>query len=322
MRHRSAARAALLVFYCLSPVYRKLNSMSSLISFIKSLNPRIQKPVVLKDIDAVIKELRDVAIPMTNDLSVSYKAAPFKSKWFDVFENNVRAEIKFARKSDNFWTDLNSALQIMLVNAQHLRKYTEDYLQEDTLRDGITAKATNIVRMVSAMSFASGFVIDAADYTLVQEAVTLGQPDDTPPAQAEYLNRNIEKFAQVMADCCIEPKKFEKLFADIPDVYVSEKNSSTVAAMFSNKQLDPFPNMSTTNWVGSPIYSARLVWETWMADRYHASKDRKAMLELRLIHLQNLQANSPNPRLEHEIEGLQARIRKYDKKIREIEESL
>lgn len=297
--------------------------MSSLISFIKSLNPRIQKPVVLKDIDAVIKELRDVAIPMTRDLSVSYQASPFRSKWYDVFENNVRAEVKFAKKSNNFWTDLNAALQLTLINAQALRKFTEDYLQEDTLRDGITAKATNIVRMVSAMSFVSGFVIDAADYTLVQEAVALGQEDNTPPAQAEYINRNIQKFAQVLADTCIDPKKFESLFGDIPDVYVSDKNASVIASMFSNRQLDPFPNMSVmTNWTGSPIYSARLVWETWMADRYHASKDRKAMLELRLIHLENLHANSPNPRLEREIEGLQARIRKYDKKIREIEDSL
>lgn len=297
--------------------------MSSLISFIKSLNPRIQKPVVLKDIDAVIKELRDVAIPMTRDLSVSYQASPFRSKWYDVFENNVRAEVKFAKKSNNFWTDLNAALQLTLINAQALRKFTEDYLQEDTLRDGITAKATNIVRMVSAMSFVSGFVIDAADYTLVQEAVALGQEDSTPPAQAEYINRNIQKFAQVLADTCIDPKKFESLFGDIPDVYVSDKNASVIASMFSNRQLDPFPNMSVmTNWTGSPIYSARLVWETWMADRYHASKDRKAMLELRLIHLENLHANSPNPRLEREIEGLQARIRKYDKKIREIEDSL
>lgn len=297
--------------------------MASILNFINALNPRIKKPVVLKDIDAVIKELRDIAIPATSSLSDSLAAAPFKSKWFEVFENNVRSEVKFTRKSDNFWLDLNAALQIVLSNAVSLRKITEDYLQEDTLRDGITAKATNIVRMVSAMSFLSGFVIDACDYALVQEAVTLGQKDDTPPAQADYLNNNIDKFARCLADACVPNKSFEKIFTDIPDVFISAATAATVAAMFSAKQIDPFTRIGgINNWVGSPIYGAQLLWETWMADRYHAAKDRKAMLELRLIHLQNLQANSPNPRLEKEIEGLEARIRKYDKKIRQVEASL
>ncbi len=297
--------------------------MSGLLSFIKKLNPRIQKPMVLKDLDSVIKELKDVAIPATSSLSASASVAPFKSKWFEVFENNVRAEIKFSRKSADFWLDLNSALQTVLVNAESLRKMVDEHLQQDTLRDGITAKASNIVRMVSAMSFVSGYVIDACDYALVQEAVVLGQSDETPPAQADYINKNIDKFASALADCAIAPATFNKIFKDIPDIYVSDANASTVAAMFSNKQIDPFANLSgMKNWVGSPIYSAQLVWETWMAERYHAAKDRKAMLELRLIHLQNLQANNPNPRLEREINGLEARIRKYDKKIRDIEDGL
>lgn len=297
--------------------------MSGILNFISGLLPRIEKSTIQKDIETTVKELRDYTLPMVNELSNQYKLVPFKSEFYNTLQSHVYDQVKFAKKSPNLWLDLSNALTNTLSNASVLEDLIKNYLQEDTLRDGITARAAHVLRMVSAMSFVSTYVLEAADFALIQEAVKLGDDDTVAPKQAEYIKNNMEKFARTLADVSIPTNEFNKLMQDIPDVFLSDKNASAVGAMFTAKQIDPFSKLSAmSNWTGSPIFTIRLAWETYQAERYYAAKDRKSVLELRLIHLQNKQAGENNPRLEKEIEGLEARIRKYEQKIRKIEESI
>lgn len=297
--------------------------MSTLLNFIKKLNMRIEKPVVMKDTEATLKELQTMVVPMLKEMSEQAKIAPFKSKYFNNLSSHVYAYVKFARKSNNFWLDLGQAFSNVSANCDELHRLVEEYLAQDTLRDAISARGANLVRMAGVMSFVSSYATAAMDFAVQQESVALGNSDETPPAQYKYMFDEIEKFSRLLADVSIDPKQFKTLFTDIPEVYLSADNMASAAAMFAEKELDPFSNLrGVSNWVGSPIYSIRLAYETWQADRFHAAKDRKKMLELRLIHLQNQLEKSPNPRLEKEIEGLQARINKYDRKFREIEASL
>lgn len=296
--------------------------MPSISNFITTLIPHIKKPTVQKDLDATIKELSEYSIPMAKEMSNQYKLAPFKSTFYKVFVSHVNNHVKFEKKSDNIWFNISTALLNVQANAEKLRSMIDNYLQEDTLRDGITAKSANYLRMAGAMSFVSAYVTEVSDYILAQEAVVFGDTDETAPAQAKYLTDNAEKFARLLADTSIPTKDFEIIFSDIPDVYLQAKNQDAVAGMFTAKQLDPFNSLAGSGWIGSPVYTIRMMWETFQAERYHAAKDRKAMLELRLIHLQNRQHDESNPRIQREIEGLQARIQKYDQKIRRVEESL
>ena len=297
--------------------------MSSIFKFINLMSPRIRKAEVQKDLEASIQELAEFAIPMARDLAEQAKVAPFKSKFFNSFASIIYDHVKFERKSQNAWLDISSALSNVQANAESLLKSVNEMLQEDTLKDGVTARGAHLLRVAGAISFVSRFTTEVTDYVLEQEAVSLGDEDSIAPAQAKYLATNVEKYAKLLADVSIPVKEFEKLFNDLPDVFLSEKTESLVTSMFTLKQLDPFSKMAgMSGWINSPIYIGRMMWETYQAERFHAAKDRKAILELRLIHLQNKQHNENNPRLQKEIEGLEARIRKYEQKIRKVEESL
>lgn len=297
--------------------------MTALIDFIKNLNPRIKKTTVERDLESTLKELASFTMPMVKSMADTTSASPLKSEWFDIFDSHVRDGLKTARKSSNIWLDIYAALVNVQANGEFLTKCVNDYMQEDTLRDGITARASQMVRLVGAMSFVTTYTAEVCDYTLAQEAVKMGDEDATPPAQAKHMRDDLGKYVRLLQDVSMAPKEFQTLFNDIPEIYLSTQNMATVSALFTPKQLDPFVNIKAADgWNGSPVYSLRLMWETWSAERFHAMKERKAMMELRLIHLQNKLEGSPNPRLESEIEGLQARINKYDRKIREVEASL
>lgn len=296
--------------------------MSSIFDFIQRLNPHIKKSTVQRDLENSLKELSSFAMPMVKSMADTTAASPLKSEWNNVFESHLRDGIKFSRKSSNIWLDLYAALTNVQSNGEFLKKVIEDYLQEDTLRDGITARASHVVRLVGAISFITNYVAEVTDYSIAQESVVMGDVSDTPPAQEKHIRTSLAKFVSCLKDTALPPKEFEKLFNDIPEAFLTG-NTAAIKGMFSAKEIDPFVGMQGVNgWTGSPIFAIRMMWETYHAERFHAMKERKTILELRLIHLQNQQNDSTNPRLQKEIEGLQARINKYDRKIREVESSL
>lgn len=297
--------------------------MANLFDFIKSLAPHIKKPTVQRELDATIKELTSLTMPMVKSMADTTAASPLTNDFQEVFESHIRDSLKFARKGSNIWLDLYAALTNVQANADIVKKLVDDLLQEDTLRDGITARSAQLVRMAGTISYVNTYTSEVCDFVLSQESVKLGSEDDTPPAQARYIRDGLAKYAALLKDVSIPTKEFEKLLSDVPDAYVTGGASSLVEDLFTAKQLDPFNSIrGVQGWTGSPVFAARMMWESFWADRFHAMKERKAMLELRLIHLENQRAQSPNPKLQREIEGLQARINKYNRKIREVEASL
>lgn len=297
--------------------------MSTLIDFIKSLAPHIKKSTVQRELDATIKELTSLSMPMVKAMADSTAASPLTNDFLEVFESHIRDSVKFARKGSNIWLDLYAALVNVQANAEQVKKTVDDFMQEDTLRDGITARSAQLVRLSGSISYITTYTGEVCDYMLAQESVKLGDDEATPPAQARYIREGLNKYSALLRDLSIPAKEFAKLLSEVPDAYISGGAATLVEDLFTAKQLDPFASIrGVQGWTGSPIFAARMMWESYQADRFHNMKERKSMMELRLIHLENLRAKSPNPRLQKEIEGLQARISKYDRKIREVEASL
>ena len=296
--------------------------MSSIFDFIKNLNPHIKKTVVQRDLENTIKELSSFTLSMVKTLADKTAASPLTNPWFETFESRLRDGVKFERKSKNVWLDLHAVLTNVLANAEKLSKFVEDYLQEDTIRDGITFRASHMVRLAGAMSFVTNYTAEIADFAVAMENVAKGDENVTPPAQQQYLTQNIDKYIGCLKDVSVTPKDFERMFNDIPSAFMSG-DTQAVRGMFSEKELDPYVGMKgVTGWTGSPIFAVRMMWESYQADRFQTMKERKSIMELRLIHLENQRNSSENPRLQKEIDGLQARISKYDRKIREIEASI
>lgn len=297
--------------------------MNSLIDFVKALAPHIKKSTISRDLSATIKELESFTIPMVSQLATQAKVSPFKSNFHTVLESHIRDQVKFERKTNNLWLDIGTALDNVLINARHIEKCVEEVMEEEATRDGLNAHMANLLRAAGAVSFVSSYCLNLIDYAVVQESVQAGDVDETPPAIKEHIMKNISKFAMALSDTSVAPRDFAKIFDDVPRVQLHQSALSAVTAMFRPKQLDPFAKLGgVSNWASSPIFQLRMLWETYQAERYHAAKDRKAMLELRLLHLKNRLENNPSPRLQREIEGLEIRIKKYDRKIRDVEASV
>lgn len=296
------------------------------LTYIQSLAPRISKPVVQKDIEATLKELDNQVIPMAHSVAEMYRVHPFTSLASKNLQAEIYGEIKFRSKAANYLFDLHTLLQNARANLVTIQKAVEVHVQQDTLRDGVTSRVAHLIRSASAISFISRFTLDILDFLLESETDSKtheASATEIPPARTKYILSSIERYVRLLADFGVPPKDMEKLLEDLPDVFVSPQNQRAISSMFSPAQIDPFRKTSLiTNFVGNPIYHLRLMLADFEAKRYNAAKDKKVVMELRLIHLKNLLDNSPNPRVEREIEGVQKRIDSYDRYIREVEASV
>lgn len=295
--------------------------MLGIFSYINRLRTNVEKNAVSKDIDATIKLLTTQVIGSVASVADHARITTPKSKVAKEFESDFYAAIKMSRKPSNVFLALGEQLDIMLVNLESLKKIVEDNMEQDNLRDGITARGAHMIRTASSMGWVARFTQDLIDMILRQETADVtGEPDDGPPAQERYLMSRITEYCRVLSDMSIPNKDFLKIFSDLPSVYLDRDNKGGIANSLSRTELDPFKNLATMDgFRGNPIYMVRMMFLNSEISDYQAAKDKKQVAELRLMHLKNVIAGSPNMAIEREIEGIQKRIDSYNQKIREVE---
>lgn len=297
----------------------------SIVNFIKNLLPRLQKSEIEEDLRITLKELSTIAIPMYYTASQTLRLNKVNSEDAKLFEKAFYNTVNLKKKGPNFISDIHACLERMLANLTYLQDVVNNVLEADIIKEGLTAKKAHVVRAVGAISEASFFSIDFLNHILILETNSLSDADSQtqePPAQLKYINKKYLSFFKTLSDFGMDPANFKQIFQDIPDVVLTTKNSESVLQVFKPAKIDPFPMIAPKGFIGNPIYHARLIWSTFAANRYHADKDKKMLLELRLLNLNTVYEKNPNPRLQKEIEYLEGRIAGIDKKIREFENSI
>ena len=284
--------------------------------------PRLQKADIEEDIRITLKEMSQVAIPQYFSASAAFKVNKIQSEEVKLFEKAFYKHMDLKTKGPNFIVDIHAALQRSLSNMTYIQKVTTEVLEADLLNEGLTAKKAHIVRAAASISFISNFSIEFLNHILVLESNAVGDSREIAPAEVKYINSRYETFFKNLNEYGMDPDKFQTLLSGVPDVVITSKNAASITQVFKPTELDPFGTMGLSGFTGNPIYHVRLLITEWQGRRYNANKDKKKLLELRLLHLKSLYDNNPNPRLEQEINYIENRVSKLDRALREVEESL
>ena len=294
----------------------------SIFNFIKGMLPRLQKADIEEDVRITLKELSQVAIPLYFSASEVFRVNKFNSEEVKLFEKAFYKQMDLKNKGPNFICDIHVALQRMNANLGYVQKLVSEVLEADLLNEGLSAKKAHVAKAAASISFASNFSIEFLNHVMVLESLAVGSDDEVSPAETKYIDGRYAKFFDALNHYGMDSSKFQELFAEIPDVVITSKNAASIMQVFKPLQLDPFGSVAMSGFTGNPIYHARLVFAAWQAKRYNANKDKKKLLELRLLHLKSLQDKSPNPRLEQEINYIQNRVSRLDRELRDVEDSI
>lgn len=299
-----------------------------IISFVKSLLPRIGKDQILEDIRVTSGELEQIVLPNYKHAADYFRINKTKSAavkelseaFYDRFDKGSIV------KQSSIVGEVAVRLGFIQDNLNYVQAQIDELMERDVINEGLTAKKSILVRAADQISFISRFASDVLNYIYVQEAIEFGADTEESMQLAPAVQKNvvngIKLFAAYISDYGIPNKEFEKLVLSVPDIVISSRNENSIIGMYKEREIDPFNSAYVQGFNNNPIYHLRLVFAEWQSSRYKATKEKKKLLELRLLHLKLLQEKKADSKVEAEINYIQSRVDRSERYMRDVEESV
>lgn len=224
----------------------------------------------------------------------------------------------FSKKSVLFF-DICLTLNNILKIINLIEGKIKDIGSPDILTADMTAKRGVLIRTVSHFSMISNYTWDLLDYLLWYENDFLHVDDIELTELNKKVTSSITGYAKLLSTYSIEINNFQQLFDSVPDVILNDKTSQSILSVYGDQKLDPFGTNIGSGFYSSPIYRIRLSVAEWQAKRYTIMKEKKKMLELKLMALEIQKEKAEDPKLIKEIEYVENRVRKLEHDLYEME---
>lgn len=299
--------------------------------FIKSLLPSFDKSDLESDLEISLESIAAIQETYTNIEQIT-KVAKFESKSVKDLMKEFYKELDTSKSkvklssNKNIGTDTLTLFKNVKINGDYLLKEISDAVNDVIVSQALTAYKANLLRSVSHYFFLTRFALDFANFLYIAEAeetgVDLEKSYKLNPKQKEFIVKNLWLYARVLSVYGMDHEHFKDKLEKIQEITLPKEQVDEVVDIYNNDKVDVFNNLPV-GFIGSPIYSIRLIFATWESQRYQSLKDKKKLLELRKLHLELMKNNGQSDiNMEKEISYLQNRITSYDYELSKIEQSI
>lgn len=303
----------------------------NLVSFVQSLIPTLSRSDLESDLETSLDVIKTI-IATYGDLNGVYPKGKFNSKEANALATSFYKEYDAAKNkgkvkpSNSLAGDTVSIFSNAIANGERVKKEVAAISNEVIVSQAMTVIKVNIVRAVGHFYFMTKYALDLINYIYVLEAEHGGVelPKDSKPnaKQVEILTKNMWLYARLIAVYGTDPKLFTEELESLSTITVPKEQVEEIVSQYQGQKLDLLDNLPQ-GFIGSPIYTVRLVFAQWEADRYKKLRDQKKLLELRYLHLRMIQEQGGgDANTEKEMAYLQSRITDIDYKTSKIEESV
>lgn len=305
-------------------------STLNIFGFVSKMLPSISKSDSEVDLEMSMEAAASV-VDIYTQLAQTHEATSFKSKEGQARVKEFFKELATAKPQTKLPTQKSFAhttlhlFKNVIANGETITRELENIKSEVIVSQAISATKASILRAVAHYYFMTRFALDFANYLVILEAehggVEMSRDAKLNKKQIEYVDKRLWIYARLLAVYGSDTDKFRDALSGIENYQIT-KDSVDEASSFQTSKIDLFSNLPS-GFVGSPIYTIGLVFAQWEADRHKELKDKKKLLELRLLHLRVLQEQGRGDAgTEREITYLQKRCSDIDYKLAKIEDNL
>lgn len=303
----------------------------NLASFIKSLLPSFDKSDLESDLELSLEGIKTVQDTYAH-LEETKKVITFSSKEVKVLEkefykefDTVKHKVKLS-SSKNIATDTLILFKNVKLNGDYLLKEISDAVNDVIVSQALTAYKANLLRSVGHYFFMTRYALDFINFIYTEEAETSKNEFSSDyklnKKQKEFIRKNMWIYARLIAIYGDEHDTFKSKINEIEEITLPKDQLDEAIDAYTSSKIDMFSNLPQ-GFIGSPIYSIRLIFATWEANRYRSLKDKRKLLELRKLHLELLKNNGQSDiGMEKEIAYLQKRLTNIDKELADLESGL
>lgn len=288
--------------------------ISSLKDLVLRLNTTIARKDVMKNVELIFSSISEDVIPSLKELEENVNNLS-KDKLLKL--KNVAAICGIKHKDHK---DIFTKLLVTFTSIQ--KEYTtfldlvNKELNEVVTNKTITAKDAVILRIISDIASMNSYVLDFSYYLLINDKETI-----LPKYKLKSINDGSIPFSSLYK---VYSNNIHKLLQDVyktsdNKLDVEDETGMNEVMLSKTGKLVVLPQAS--GFINNPIYHFRI----WLADRemnkYESLKDKKRLIELKVLELKLKQSNGNEPELSKQIEYYEEKLSKTEHAIERIEQN-
>lgn len=289
----------------------------NIVNYFNSMFHTVRKEDVLKNLENTLSSLNDDVIPALDGVISSAGSSKI------LLNNNLLktiANTSGIKAKDN--RDLLVKVKGLLVNitksGKDLTKVVENDLSDIVTDKTGTVKDVAIIKVVSDISSISMYTLDLVYFVLTNNGV---DESNYPKIKFDKVRDGVQSYSSSLksyaGNFATTVKDLPKVAAIPAKVETSKISMLERLAGKGGKTLN-LPN--TQGFVGNPIYFVRM----WLVDReiakYEALKEKRKLVDLKLMELKVQETGEENPKLRKQIEYYEDKISKVEYEIAQIED--
>jgi hypothetical protein len=302
--------------------------LPNIVSFIKSLLPSLNKSDLESDLEISLDYISTIQDSYAK-LEEVQKVITFSSEAVKELEKEFYKEfstVKHKVKLSPFKklsTDTLILFKNVKINGDYVLKDIFKSLNDVVVSQSLTAYKANLIRLVGHYFFITRYALDLINFIYTEEIknseLDTNADYNLNKKQIEFIKKNMWIYARLLAVYGDDHENFKLKLSSIEEINIPKDKIEEAIDAYDSYKIDIFNNLPN-GFIGSPIYSVRLIFATWEANRYRMLKDKRKLLELRKLHLEVVKDKGQNDiGLEKEIAYLQKRLTNIDKQIADIE---
>jgi hypothetical protein len=287
--------------------------VNGILSYVKNMFHTVKKEDVIKTTEFVFNNLTNDVITAIEDVIANSDSSLIENS--GILKNlNMFSELKAKNNKDllikikDIFTDIEKSYKDMLA-------VIENNLSDVITNTASTPKDAAILKVVSDIGSMNIFIMDLL-YSVIMDK----ENSMLPSIKLKSVEANTPEFIK-----CIKyyGKNFSKVVKDLPKVSstvinINDGKESMLSGLLSHAGvLLTLPH--TQGFTNNPIYHIRM----WMIDReivkYESLKDRKKMIELRLLELKLDEQGESDTKLQKQIQYYEEKLNKLEYEIAKLE---
>lgn len=282
--------------------------IAKLIETIQSFVYSTRKEVAYEFLDRLMINMKEELLPSFD--------AIIASKNLDVVKKNKLFTTIYKNSgivaSDNYKALEKYKECFAFIAAQHgsLKNLIDRGMQDTLINKTMNAKSAAIVKLLQDLAAMNSYMLDLLYFVILDEKLT-----NLPKIKIKRIKEDIPKFTEMFKVYGFKLKTIIEEIHKVSEEPLPEDKTriDVIDALLNNT--GKLVDLPVSGFVNNPIYHFRM----WLVDRdvkkYESLKEKKQLIELRLMELKLEQEDDSDP-------NLSKQVKYYEEKLADIEYSI
>lgn len=272
----------------------------------------IKKENVLKANNTVMGIIQEEVLPVLKELNSIKSKKLEKSEILDLVKNIIKIQ---KGKTKDFLKELEALFLSIDSNRKVIEEIIVTHASSNITDKAMSAKDSAIVKLVDDLTSLTLYSLDLV-------VCMLSDANNTafPKIKFKQLKEGMTEFVKLFLDYSNNLEDVLETVVTLDDTVLSSKTNKSILEAFFARSKFKFPSVVSNGFINNPFYHIRMYFVDRDMAKLDALKDKKKLIELRIMELKLENKHSSDPDLEKRIEYFEDKLAGIEYSIAKLED--